>query len=101
MTEEMVFVIWRSGNATLAAIGLVMLLLDVWRRRSLGVSARFYWEAVALLLVGSMYTSISNIIDDAPPAVVRSTITTVAMTYLLISIAVAWSQTRRGPSEDE
>lgn len=79
--------IWRFANVVLSAVGLGLLLEDIWHRRRLHLRARFYWEAVALLLFATGWGNIDAAVN--PPAnwnPARTAVGTVALVYFLISI---------------
>lgn len=87
MTVNTIITVWRTCNVGLAVVGLALLLDDVRRRRSLRLRPRFYWQAVALLLITTGWGSAEAIWD--PPAEfnpVRIVIVTLALVYFLISI---------------
>jgi hypothetical protein len=78
--------IWRSLNIGLAAVGLVLLVDDIRRRSRLRLRQRFYWQAVALLLVSAGWGTAAALISGTPISLPRSAVTTVALVYFIISI---------------
>lgn len=71
----------------LSAVGLYLLVEDVWHRRRLHLRARFYWEAVALLLISTGWGSAEAIFEPTAewnPS--RTTVVTIALIYFLFSI---------------
>lgn len=83
---EIWIVVWRSANVLLATAGLLLLLDDVRVRRSLRLRQRFYWQAVALLLISTGWGTVTAIVERTPFASARSSVVTVALVYFLISI---------------
>lgn len=84
---ELFVTLWRAANSLMAVTGLVLLVSDMLRRRKLHLRARFYWEAVALLLVSTGWASIEAALH--PPAdwnPARTAVASVALVYFLISI---------------
>lgn len=81
-------VAWRGLNVLLSAVSLYLLLEDTWHRKRLHLRARFYWEAVALLLISTGWASAIGAFDpsEVPFSAVRTTVATVALVYFLISI---------------
>lgn len=97
---DTIIVIWRSLNVMLAAGGLILLLDDTWHRRRLGLRARFYWQAVALMLISTGWGSAEAIFE--PPADfswVRIVVVTLALVYFLISIVRVRQFNRREERE--
>lgn len=81
--------VWRSVNVGLSAVSLYLLIADVWHRRRLHLRARFYWEAVALMLFSTGWGSADAIFHPRPAeefSPVRIVIVTLALIYFLISI---------------
>lgn len=78
--------VWICCNLALALAALTMLTVDIGRRHRLGLSLRFYWQAVALLLVSVIVGSVKVIIHPIPADPVRLTLTSVAVIYLIISV---------------
>jgi hypothetical protein len=101
MVESAVLVLlWRSANVTMAAICLALLIADAVARRRLHLRARFYWEAVALLLFSIMWSTTELILH--PPhghqwSPARTAVVSVALVYFLVSV---W-RSRRLTSADE
>lgn len=86
---DVLFTIWRSANFTLAVLGLVLLFIELRARRREHLSGRFYWQAMALLLILSAWGSLRNAIIHADTDLVRLSVTTVALVYLVISIIIS------------
>lgn len=78
--------IWRACNIGLAAVGLVLLVDDIRRRSRLRLRQRFYWQAVALLLVSTGWGTAAALISGTPISPPRSAVATVALVYFIISI---------------
>lgn len=78
--------VWICCNLALAIAALTMLTVDIGRRHRLGLSLRFYWQAVALLLISVIVGSIKAILHEVPVDMVRLTLTSVAVVYLIISV---------------
>jgi hypothetical protein len=87
---------WRSFNLLLATAGLVLLYFDLRGRQTAPLSARFYWQAVALLLFSSGYSSAKNIVlRNSAASAFQITLTTVALAYFVISIAISVRNRRK------
>lgn len=100
MIVNNIITVWRTCNVGLAVVGLVLLLDDVRRRRSLRLRPRFYWQAVALLLISTGWGSADAIFE--PPADfswVRIVVVTLALVYFLISIVQVRRFNRREEAE--
>jgi hypothetical protein len=85
-TAEVLVLVWRGLNVAMAVLCLIQLVADVAARRRLHLRARFYWEAVALMLVSIIWSTIEAIVSEPAgwnPA--RTAIVTVALIYFLIS----------------
>jgi len=92
-------VLWRCLNIALSAVGLFLLVDDIRRRRNLRLRQRFYWQAVALMLVSAGWGSAAGIVEHHPMSAARATLTTVALTYFLISIVQVRRFNRREERE--
>jgi hypothetical protein len=92
-------VLWRCLNIVLATAGLVLLVDDIRRRSKLKLRQRFYWQAVALLLVSAAWGSIAAIVEERELDSPRAALTTVALSYFLISIVQVRRFNRREERE--
>lgn len=99
-TADILLVVWRSANVAMAAVALTLLILDAVHRKRVHLRARFYWEAVALLLVSIIWGTTEVIFN--PPAAqdwspIRTSIVSVALVYFIVS---TW-RSRRWTEKDE
>lgn len=81
-------VVWRSVNVVMAMTSLALLLTDALVRKRLHLRARFYWEAVALLLVSIIWGTTDTIFNPPGPQdwnPIRTAIVSVALVYFIIS----------------
>lgn len=85
-TAALLVVIWRGINVGMAVLCLVQLIADVAARRRLHLRARFYWEAVALMLVSIIWSTTEAILNPTNPwNPARTAIVSVALVYFLVS----------------
>lgn len=96
---ETLIVVWRSTNVLLAAVALVLLLDDVRRRSKLHLRQRFYWQAVALMLVSIGWGTAVTIVSRTEIAPDRTAVATLALVYFLISILRVRRFNRREEAE--
>jgi CHASE2 domain-containing sensor protein len=92
-------VLWRWLNIALTAVGLFLLLDDIRRRSQLRLRQRFYWQAVALLLVSAGWGTAAALAAGSPLSPSRTTLATVALVYFIISIEQVRRFNRREEKE--
>lgn len=92
-------IVWRCANIGLATAGLVLLMDDIRRRSKLKLRQRFYWQAVALMLVSLGWGTIEALVRDQQFAPPRAMLATVALAYFLISIVQVRRFNRREERE--
>lgn len=96
---EIWIVVWRSANVLLATAGLLLLLDDIRRRSKLRMRQRFYWQAVALLLISTGWGTTAALIEREPLDPPRAAVISVALVYFLISIVQVRRFNRREERE--
>lgn len=96
---DTLFVVWRCANVVLASAGLLLLLDDVRVRRQLRVRQRFYWQAVALMLVSLGWGTAVAVLESTPLSPVRTAVISLALVYFLVSIVHVRRFNRREEEE--
>lgn len=96
---ETLIVVWRVANVVLSAVALALLLDDVRRRSKLRLRQRFYWQAVALMLISIGWGTAVTLIKRTELAPDRSAVASLALIYFLLSIVQVRRFNRREEAE--